>query len=123
MTHQTSSQQKLIDECSSPNVTELRLLELLADPRMMVKANAIFALAKREPEEEHHVVDALVSLAHSETARRKVIGTLNERMLAAFGLAKIGSPLAQKRFEELRAEMSEEEQQDLEWNIENNDLG
>ena len=123
MTTDPPDQQEAIDECSSPNVTEHRLLELLADARMMVRANAIFALAKREPEEEENVVDAIASIAHSETATRKVIGTLNERMLAAFGLAKIGSPLAQERFEELRAEMSETEQQDLDWNIENNDLG
>jgi hypothetical protein len=47
--------QNVIDECNSKCVSESRLIECLKDTRMLVRTNAMMALARRYPEDSKQV--------------------------------------------------------------------
>jgi hypothetical protein len=84
--------QTTIDRIHSPASSEEELLQLLADERALVRANVLLELGKRGATNEQRVVQAVVSAAHaSAQADVKLMGTVNQRVLAVAVLAWLGT--------------------------------
>ena len=83
----------------------------------------MMALARRYPEDSKQVSAALLQAARSETADNKVLGTMNERMIAAFALAKMENKDSLDAYRIIRQEMTPHEIDNLDWQISNEQLG
>ena len=114
--------QDTIHECHSGSTREERLVAMLSDDRLMVRANAVIALARRKAENDASVVAALLKVARSSSAKSIVFGTVSEVILAAMTLKSIASPEALKAFASIQAVLTPAEREQLLWNLQNNTL-
>jgi hypothetical protein len=114
--------QDTIHECHSASTREERLVAMVSDDRLMVRANAVIALARRKVENEASVVAALMMVARTNSAKSIVFGTVSEVILAAMALKSIASPEALKAFASIQAALTPTEREQLLWNLQNNTL-
>jgi hypothetical protein len=110
-----------IAECHEVGTPESRLLALLRDNRSIVRSNALLALASRQPVDEPAVLAALLHVVSAaEVSAKPLIGTMTERMMAAYALHGIGTPLSCTALREVENLLTKTELEDLHWNFLNN---
>ena len=105
----------LIKECHLDSTSEERLLTFLGDQQMLVRVNALLALAKRRPSDEERLVREILKAASAATRSDILIGTMTEPMFAALTLERIGTTAAREASNVLRATMTREQKEDLAW--------
>lgn len=116
-------QQHLIERIRAGAVSETDLIRLLRDDRLLVRANALMALATSPPADEWLVVDAVKHAALDENSNVKIVGTLSQRILAAMVLSRMGSAYALDVLASVESVLSVSERSDLEYNLKFNWLG